>query len=299
MTFSAVRPSAARQLSETFETYFGEFIRGRYRSVNELHEVMFYILEGSGKRVRPTLALLFAEGFGVAKERALPAAVALEMMHTYSLVHDDLPCMDNDSMRRGRPTAHVKFNEAMALLAGDALLTDVFAILAEIELSGLSSSQAVAMIRELSASTGSHGMAFGQALDLKWTGSGKAAPISDLDSLHINKTGKLIGASCVLGAIAGNANASQISLAKQFGERIGLAFQIIDDIVDGLENTGKSKGKDEQAGKLTYLTHMTREQAAICARKETDAAFAYLKELNLKNHAVIAEYAEYLLERIY
>jgi len=297
MTFSMVRPDAAKRLSEDFEKFFLSFIRARYQTSNELHEVMTYILEGTGKRVRPTLALLFAEGFGSSREKALPAAVALEMMHTYSLVHDDLPCMDNDSMRRGRPTAHVKFNEAMALLAGDALLTDVFSILADSQLSGLSHSQALAMIQELSASTGSLGMALGQALDLKWTGSGKAAPISDLDTLHLNKTGKLIGASCVLGAIAGSASPSQIALAKQFGERIGLAFQIIDDLVDGLENTGKTRGKDAQAGKLTYLTHMTRHEAASCARKVTDEAFAFLRQLDLRNHEIVAEYSEYLLER--
>lgn len=242
---------------DTFEKAFHEHVDEFYRGDEKLQEACRYALEGQGKRIRPLLLLLSYQLFSQEWKRALPSAIAVEMVHTYSLVHDDLPLMDDDDLRRGRPTVHKKFDEATALLVGDALLSDAFAILAHTHAhSGI----IVAMLRELSSAIGGRGMVLGQSLDLFWTAKAGYS-YEDLLSIHQNKTGKLFAASCALGALAAGADGKDVSALREFGLELGLVFQILDDLLDEQEGTGKSAGKDRESGKLTFLTLMDRVSA--------------------------------------
>lgn len=262
-----------QQKVTTFEAYLDRYIKSFYESTKQqpLGEVIAYALTGRGKRVRPLLAMLAAEACGQPFAQALPAALALEFIHTYSLVHDDLPCMDNDDLRRGRPTTHKAFDEARALLAGDGLLTDAFAFLSnrfsplvmapEIN---LSAEIRLALIYELSTAAGSQGMVHGQALDLYWTGRGGASR-HDLDAIHRHKTGYLIGAACAMGALSAAATPRLVSTFREFGELVGLAFQITDDLLDDSRESGKTLGKDRSSGKLTYLACMSADEAHSAA----------------------------------
>ena len=181
-------------------------------------------------------------------------------------MHDDLPSMDNDSERRGRPTTHIVFDDAMALLAGDTILTDSFSLLCSSEY--LSAEQKVKAIACLSDASGKNGMCLGQGLDLYWTGKDDFS-MTDLDKIHLNKTGKLISAACKLGAICANADEEKINKLEDFGLALGLAFQVIDDVIDSYEDTGKSQGKDLEQGKLTYLRLMSPEEAKQKANEIT------------------------------
>lgn len=218
-----------------------------------LHAAMRYSLEAGGKRLRPVLTLATAGLFGANDDRALPAAVALECIHTYSLIHDDLPCMDNDDLRRGRPTAHKAFDEATALLAGDALLTHAFALLATAYAS--EPVLARALIGELAEAAGSQRLIGGQMEDL--LAEKKAdATADELEFIHLNKTAAMIEASLVMGGLAGGANPADCDTLRRAGRHLGLAFQIIDDVLDATADTatlGKTAGKDAKAGKTTYV----------------------------------------------
>ena len=169
-------------------------------------------------------------------------------------MHDDLPCMDDDSERRGQATTHVVFNDAMALLAGDSILTDSFALILKDE--KLSYEQRVKLSLCLSEKAGKDGMCLGQGLDLHWTGNDDFTK-EDLDAIHLNKTGKLISAACKMGAICANAHEEDVNKLEEFGLKLGLAFQVIDDVIDSYKGTGKSQGKDLEQGKLTYLRVMS------------------------------------------
>lgn len=202
------------------------------------------------------------------------AAMALEMVHAYSLVHDDLPCMDDDSMRRGRKTAHIMFDEPLALLAGDGLLTDAFGILTQDAVRWDSVEDlrvASQMVAELSQACGSRGMVWGQALDLFWTAR-DGAVLSDLIDIHSTKTAWLLGASCALGAIAAQAPVDTVDRMRLFGRYVGLAFQIVDDLIDCSEATGKTAGKDAQVGKVTYLKILGADRARQIASDLTASA---------------------------
>ncbi len=216
-----------------------------------LHTAMRYSLEAGGKRLRPVLVLAAAELAGVADDRALPAAVAIECIHTYSLIHDDLPCMDNDDLRRGRPTAHKAFDEATALLAGDALLTHAFALLA----GHYSGDLARSLVRELADAAGSQRLIGGQMEDL--LAEKKAdATAGELEFIHLNKTAAMIEAALVMGGLAGGAKETELTTLRTAGRHLGLAFQIIDDVLDATADTatlGKTAGKDAKAGKTTYV----------------------------------------------
>jgi geranylgeranyl pyrophosphate synthase len=267
---------------EEFESALNDFIKEFYPltdTTNHLNKVITYVLRGKGKRVRPILAMLAAEACGVDHLVAIPAGVAVELVHAYSLVHDDLPCMDNDDMRRGLPTAHRAFDEASALLAGDALLTDAFAILAKgTSLKNslpLSADTRIAQVAELSKAAGSSGMVLGQILDLYWTGRGGAKQ-SDLDTVHLKKTGCLIGAACAMGALCGDITIEKSLIFREFGLLIGLAFQITDDLLDETSETGKTVGKDRATGKLTYLASMSESEAREAARYFTRQAHELL-----------------------
>lgn len=216
-----------------------------------LRDALRYCLLAPGKRMRPALVLLGCEACGGDPQAALPAACAIEMVHTYSLIHDDLPAMDDDDLRRGRPTCHKQFDEATAILAGDALLTLAFDVLAQ---DIFDPAVAIACCRELASAAGAEGMVGGQMADLE----AETSPVATgegLEAIHRRKTGRLLAAAVVLGGIAGKASPQSLASLRHYGLAVGLAFQIADDLLD-VESTpekmGKNVRKDSQLGKLTY-----------------------------------------------
>ncbi len=228
--------------------------------LNRLHEAMRYSLDAGGKRLRPALALASCEAVGGVPEAALSVAVALELIHTYSLIHDDLPCMDDDDLRRGRPTNHRVFGEAMAVLAGDALLTRAFGCLADAD--RLPPEIRIALVRDLADAAGPVGMVGGQALDL--AAEGESVDADRLRGIHSRKTGALIAAACRMGGRAGGAGPEELDRLEAFGREVGLAFQIADDILDETstqEELGKAAGKDRTRGKATYPALLGLEES--------------------------------------
>ncbi|MEA2163392.1 MAG: geranylgeranyl diphosphate synthase, type [Thermoanaerobaculia bacterium] len=218
-----------------------------------IHEAMRYAVLGGGKRIRPILAIAAAEACGANVDELLVPIAALELIHTYSLVHDDLPALDNDDLRRGRKTTHVVFGEAMAILTGDALLTEAFSWVAE-PIGSVEPAHQLRAVRELAMAVDSKGMIGGQVADIIATGTSEATA-EQLDFIHRNKTGKLLTASVVLGGLLANASRAQIEALRDYGNAIGLAFQIVDDLLDQEEDAatlGKTAGKDLAQGKLTY-----------------------------------------------
>lgn len=214
-----------------------------------IHEAMRYAVLGGGKRVRPILAIAAAESLGASIEPLLTHFAALELIHTYSLVHDDLPALDNDDLRRGRKTTHIVFGEAMAILTGDALLTEAFAWLAR-PVDGVAADRQLRATQTVATAIDSRGMVGGQVADLEG-----GSTLDQLQFIHRNKTGKLIAASVLLGGLLGGADDQRLSALREYGEALGLAFQIVDDLLDQEESSatlGKTAGKDLAQGKLTY-----------------------------------------------
>jgi len=247
--------------------------------LGELEEALRYSLLGGGKRIRPVLCLATGEALGREPEEVLPAACALELVHTFSLVHDDLPAMDNDDLRRGRPTNHKVFGEAMAILAGDAMTTMAFEVIA----TDAAPAIAPALIRELAHAAGPTGMIGGQVLDI--AGENQPLSLEQLQQVHRLKTGALLTASCRMGAIAALGGKDEDSLllaVTQFGRHLGLAFQIIDDVLDVTstpEQLGKATNKDAGKGKNTYPGLLGLEASRQRAHMELDAAVAALEPL--------------------
>jgi geranylgeranyl diphosphate synthase, type II len=223
-------------------------------SSRPLKEAMEYSLFSEGKRIRPSLAMAACEALGCRSEAVLPFAAGIEMIHAYSLIHDDLPCMDNDDLRRGRPTCHKVFGEAIALLAGDALLTEAFRVMADRRNSEVSSSTARRIIYEVALAAGASGMVAGQTMDVAY--EGKKGTKAIVNYIHSHKTGALIRASVLAGAFAGRAKAVQAKGFRIFGESIGMAFQIRDDLLD-VEGTEEEVGKKllKDADKQTYVKY--------------------------------------------
>lgn len=244
-----------------------------------LHTAMRYSLETGGKRLRPVLVLAAAEFCGVTDDAAVPAAVALECVHTYSLIHDDLPCMDNDDLRRGRPTAHKAFDEATALLAGDGLLAQAFALLATSYADR--PALATALVRELADTAGSRRLIGGQMEDL--LAEKKAdATAAELEFIHLNKTAAMIEAALVMGGLIGGADDVVCANLRRAGRHLGLAFQIIDDVLDATADSatlGKTPGKDARAGKTTYVGLHGLDPSRQIARDHTEAAIAVFNSL--------------------
>ena len=232
-----------------------------------LHEAMRYSVLQGGKRVRPLLTFAAAEMIGAQLSRAHIAAAAVELVHAYSLVHDDMPCMDNDVLRRGKPTCHVQFDEATALLVGDSLQTLAFQLLADHHLNDVASRQ-LEMVKLLAFASGSRGMAGGQAIDL--ASVGKSLSVPELEFMHIHKTGALIRAAILLGANCGNPSDEQLSKLDHFGKCVGLAFQVVDDVLDAEADTatlGKTAGKDADNDKPTYVTLLGVQAAKEMAKQ--------------------------------
>lgn len=233
-----------------------------------LHEAMRYAVLEGGKRVRPLLTFAAGEVAGAKAERLEVAAAAVELIHAYSLVHDDLPCMDDDVLRRGKPTVHVEFDEATALLVGDALQSLAFQLLAENALADEPGAQ-LEMVKLLAAAAGSRGMAGGQQIDLESTG--RALSVPELESMHIHKTGALIRAAVLLGAACGGASDAALrERLDQYAKTVGLAFQVVDDVLDEEASSatlGKTAGKDSRQGKPTYVSVMGLARARELAQE--------------------------------
>lgn len=242
-------------------------------------EAMRYSLAAGGKRIRPVLVLEFCRMFGGTETQAMSAAAAIEMIHTFSLIHDDLPAMDDDDMRRGRPSCHKAFPEALAILAGDALSLQAFSVLSKDPV--LSDAQKIRLITELSESSGQHGMIAGQVLDMEQEGRTDVTA-EQLRTMCDFKTGALIRVACRMGCIAAGATQEQIAAADAYGSYLGLAFQIVDDILDVTSTTeilGKPVGSDVSEQKVTFVTLLGLETAQKEAEALTQKAIAVLETL--------------------
>jgi geranylgeranyl diphosphate synthase type II len=262
-----------------------------------IHKAMRYSLFAGGKRLRPILCLAAAEACGGKIDNALPLACAMECIHTYSLVHDDLPSMDNDDFRRGRPTCHKVFGEGIAVLAGDALLTIAFEIVSRVEFSPRYNMSI--LLREIAVAAGSRKLIAGQVADLE--AEGRKIDMAGLRYIHENKTAAILTTSVRLGAMSAGAKPKQLDAITKFGRALGLAFQIIDDILDvtqTAEKLGKSAGKDIAAKKATYPAVIGLEKSRTEAKRLTRQAHNALSIFDEKAEPLHA-LANYLLEREY
>jgi geranylgeranyl diphosphate synthase type II len=264
----------------------------------QLHESIYYTLFAGGKRLRPLLAIASCEAVGGESDKCLPLACAIELIHTYSLVHDDLPAMDNDDYRRGQLTAHKKFGEAIAILTGDALLTEAFYLLSSPVFAGGDSILSRQIIHELSEASGSRGMVGGQAFDLALEGK-EDVTLEMLENLHRRKTGALISASVGTGARIGGASDGELEALKSYGQKVGLAFQIKDDILDVVGNQkeiGKTVGKDRAALKRTFPDLLGLEGAQRLQARVIEGALQDLTSFD-KRAMPLREIANYCIER--
>jgi geranylgeranyl diphosphate synthase type II len=276
-------------------TFYGRF---HNEPQKELFESIEYSLLAPGKRLRPIFCFEFCRMAGGEWEKAAPFAAAVEMIHNYSLIHDDLPCMDNDDFRRGRPTNHKVYGEAVAILAGDGLLTDAFSVVASN--THVSEAGRLAAVSVLSCAAGSTGMVGGQVMDMR--GERERLSLDTLLSLHARKTGAMICASVQLGALAAGCEMGSDAwdALTRYAERIGLAFQVIDDVLDATADPsllGKSVGKDARADKTTFLTYYTIDEAKAYAKKLTEEACLAVEGID--REGTLSALARYLAERIY
>ena len=263
-----------------------------------LDKAMRYSLFSGGKRIRPILALASGEAVGAPVARIMPFACALEMIHSYSLVHDDLPAMDDDDLRRGKPTNHVVFGEAMAILAGDGLLTEAFRVMAEgALLRGQNPAAALRAVQEIAAGAGAMGMVGGQVADLE--AEHKKPTRTLVDYIHTRKTAALLRAAVRAGALVGGASPRQFARLDQYGAAIGLAFQVADDILDvegGTAKTGKREGRDAELQKVTYPVAVGMAKAKAHARELLDDALAALKSFSVTAEP-LRQIAKFVVER--
>lgn len=261
-------------------------------------EAMRYSLFAGGKRIRPILTLATVETFGGGRDTALPIACAVEMIHTYSLIHDDLPAMDNDDFRRGKPTNHKIYGDAIAILAGDALLTLAFQVLSQVEMPGREK-ELLSIIRELARASGVHGMIGGQVADIR--AEGKPADEALLLCIHQRKTGDLLAASVRMGAIYAGASDAELDLLTAYAEKLGLAFQIQDDILDVVGDKaklGKAVGADANLRKLTFPGVYGLDRSRKILNELTEQALQALDRLP-HDTTILRAIAGYLLKREY
>ncbi|WP_332814593.1 polyprenyl synthetase family protein [Ramlibacter sp.] len=262
-----------------------------------LGEAMRYAVLDGGKRLRPLLVLAAAEAVGGHAQAALRAACAVELIHAYSLVHDDMPCMDDDVLRRGKPTVHVRFGQARALLAGDALQALAFELLAP-EGEGVGEPVQAALCRLLARAAGAQGMAGGQAIDL--ASVGQALAEDELRRMHRLKTGALLQASVMMGAASGQPSARVLQALQRYGAAVGLAFQVVDDILDvtaDSQTLGKTAGKDAQQDKPTYVSLLGLEPSRAHARELLAEALAALDASGLADTRALRALARMVVER--
>ena len=279
------------------ETALSRLLPAAHVAPAKLHEAMRYATLEGGKRVRPLLAFAAGEVSGAPRERLEVAGTAVELIHAYSLVHDDMPCMDDDVLRRGKPTVHVEYDEATALLVGDALQSLAFQILSENKLADQPQRQ-LEMVRILALAAGSRGMAGGQQIDLDATG--KALSLPELEFMHIHKTGALIRAAVMLGFHCGEkfSEAEKVRLDR-YAKAVGLAFQVVDDVLDSDASTatlGKTAGKDAKQGKPTYVSAIGLPAARRLADELRQEAQAAIAELGTRASR-LAELADFIVLR--
>ena len=275
------------------DAYLGGCFSERSLAQDRLFESMRYSLLSGGKRIRPVLTLEFCRLCGGDTDAAMPFASGVEMIHTYSLIHDDLPCMDNDDLRRGRPTNHRAFGEAPALLAGDALLTAAFS---EVASAPLAPERVVRAVQVLSKAAGPYGMVGGQMMDLE--GEDRALSAEYITAIHHHKTGDMIEAACRLGVIAAGGSEEQERAAAAYARSLGLAFQIRDDMLDVIgdeEKTGKPAGSDSANGKSTFASLYGIPACGEMVHRETERAKAALSVFS--GAVFLSDLADYLADR--
>ena len=280
------------------ERVLAEWLPPAQIAPQRLHEAMRYAVLGGGKRVRPLLALAAGEVTGADIGRVQHAAAAVELIHAYSLVHDDMPAMDDDALRRGKPTVHVEFDEATALLVGDALQSLAFDILATQPLANDAATQ-LKMVQLLAQAAGSRGMAGGQAIDL--ASVGKPLDLAELEFMHIHKTGALIRAAVLLGAHCGKASDDATAALDHYAKCIGLAFQVVDDVLDAEAPTatlGKTAGKDAADNKPTYVSLLGAARARELAQELRADAHAALAGLGAPAGR-LRQLADFVVERTF
>lgn len=284
--------SYLKKVALATEATLDEVLPPATRYPESIHSLMRYSIFAGGKRIRPCLLMATYEACGgtFGNPQALRAAAALEMFHTFSLIHDDLPCMDDDDFRRGRPTAHKAFSEALAVLGGDALCIAAFKLLAE---SGKST-----VITEIAEALGTNGMLGGQVIDIE--SEGKAVTQATVEYIHNNKTAALIRSSVCLGALLANADTKTVAQLSAYGNFIGLAFQVVDDILDEestTEQLGKDAGSDRERGKATFPAVCGMVTSKQYARKLIDQAWQEITFLKEKG-TILHDLAEYVITRI-
>lgn len=278
------------------ETVLARLLPAAHVAPARLHEAMRYATLEGGKRVRPLLAFAAGEVSAAAPERLEIAAAAVELIHAYSLVHDDLPCMDDDTLRRGKPTVHVEYDEATALLVGDALQALAFQLISENRITDEPRVQ-LEMVKTLAMAAGSRGMAGGQSIDLEATG--KTLTLPELEFMHIHKTGALIRAAVTIGASCGALTEDQKQKLDRYAKAIGLAFQVVDDVLDSDGNTatlGKTAGKDSKHGKPTYVSALGVARARELAEELRGEAHAALSGLGAAARR-LGEVADFIVLR--
>lgn len=294
-----------QDVQRRIETALGQLLPPANVAPARLHDAMRYAVLGGGKRVRPLLVFAAGEVAGADPARLERPAAAVEMIHAYSLIHDDLPCMDDDELRRGKPTVHIEFDEATAILAGDALQAQSVLVLAgsggvlrDAATAVPSAAVRLEMLEVLAQASGSRGMCGGQQIDLDATGNALSEP--ELEWMHIHKTGALIRASVTLGALCGNAlSAAERGHLEHYAQCIGLLFQVVDDILDATIETvtlGKTAGKDKKAGKATYVSILGLADARRKAQQLHDAALAALAPFGARARR-LTELAQFIAKR--
>jgi len=284
-----------RRFSKPIDGALKRFAWPKADAPKRLLDAMSYSLWAGGKRLRPMLVLAASEAVGGNAAPALPIACAFEMIHTYSLIHDDLPAMDDDDLRRGQPTCHKAFDEATAILAGDGMLTYAFQVILE---NTRDAKVASSVVLELARGAGIEGMVGGQQADLE--GEGQAHDLKQLVYIHSHKTGALITAAVVCGGLAAKAGKAQLAALRNFGRDIGLAFQVVDDILDvtaTAEQLGKSPGKDKASNKLTYPALMGLDKAKAHAQELVTRACRRVAKL--PKPQALQTIAEYFVARTY
>ncbi len=289
--------AAFEEMIKRYQTTINQALEATFSSEGKhqaaVYDAMYYSLMAGGKRLRPILTLEFCRILGNNPAEAMPFALAVEMIHSYSLIHDDLPCMDNDDLRRGKPSCHKQYGEANALLAGDALLTMAFEQIGHANLPSGTRIKAVSVLAECA---GAAGMVGGQTIDLSY--EGKPVTKEILTEMYSLKTGALLKAACKLGVLAGGGDEKMVLLAGQYAEALGLAFQIVDDILDVTGNEaalGKPVGSDVECGKTTYVSLLGLEKAKSVAAGYTDSAKKALSKF--PDHVFLMDLTEYLLDR--
>ncbi len=294
---AALVKAVLRQHAKQVEAFLSACLQNR--DIPEgLLEAMQYSLDAGGKRLRPVLCLTCAELFGLETEKIMPFACAIECIHTYSLIHDDLPAMDDDDLRRGKPSNHKKFGEALAILAGDGLLTESFVLMSEAA-PEVPAERVLAAMALLARKAGSAGMVGGQALDMAFTGQANI-DLAALRNMHARKTGALILASCLSGALLAGAAAEDLERIEAYGKAIGVAFQIVDDILDeiGDEKTlGKPVGSDREQGKVTYPSLLGLERSRELAEECVAEALQMLQPYEGETAAFLGSLAKYIVQR--